>query len=883
MLFALTACGGGGGGGAGDGTSGAPMLSGRIADGYINGATVFWDCNGNMTLDADEPSTTSGPGGEYHIAPSPTPKAPLLACSLRAKIPGEAIDEDTGASVGTPYMMSAVDGQPQFISPITTLQSIGLYSESELKRKFPDGAFLPVGSDYMAAGDSGRQQHNAAKYIAIALQSVNGLIATDDAQVRRDALGRAMAYVPSEAFTTLNATPSALAAFLASTPKLDQAINPVSATLERGDFTLVESAFSGPNDPRRKYVQMALDSITKYRDVAVVGSNVYWGLIPNAERTAWSSQIVGGSNGFTDSDTVNSVRSILLAAQQKATEEIEAERGKVVKKMATVFAKNAADMTITSIDSAVKLLPASSLISRSLGITKINKIKLNATRVTTYLNKIGGITKFTNDCADLAADLVFIDSLGELTETGKIVDVAVSLGKCSAGLAKAEKISLIFEDIAAGKAFGEGAEEGSLIEMLKALSDATAALMDAAGLSTASAIYSETLGMFIASVYSVHDLNKTSMKASTVFEEKTKGIIANFLKVADAAGSAMVSARLSPYIQPKHSINIELPIGATVGQPIGVDINQRLPQSFMYKINWGDYPNGKQVNGGASNWTSGSGGGYSTSLAATYTMPGNYDVTIELYDMSLGGAVVPFQILGKTIAVSCPSGTTVNPDGDCVAMTITPSLAIAFTDKAGAVAKGWDVTSGVTFVDGRNGGRAAKFGGTGNPGHIRVPNNASLMFTNEATFDLWARIDASSGMNGYGQSVSSNWAMSLLAKSHDVNGVALLTYSEGVGFATYDATWSGAGCRNIPLAAPPGIGEWYRVTATVSQTTGTKTYINGKLYGECPNARPSFSQMNMQDLYIGKYSDYWYPLNGAIQDVRIYQKALSQAEVQSLP
>ena len=41
--------------------------------------------------------------------------------------------------------------------------------------------------------------------------------------------------------------------------------------------------------------------------------------------------------------------------------------------------------------------------------------------------------------------------------------------------------------------------------------------------------------------------------------------------------------------------------------------------------------------------------------------------------------------------------------------------------------------------------------------------------------------------------------------------------------------------------------------------------------------------MNGQDLYIGKYRDAWYPLNGAVQDIRIYQQALTDAQVQALP
>lgn len=423
VVLALTGCGGSGSGSDDAIKLDAPMLSGRIADGYINGAIVFWDCNGNMTHDADELSTTSGPGGKYQIAASPTPKAPLLACSLRAKVPAEAIDEDTGAPVGVPYMMSAVNGKPQFISPITTLQNLGVYSEDELKNKFPADAFLPVSTDYIASGDSGRQQHNAAKYIAVALQSVNGLITTGDAQARGDALGRAMAYVPSEAFTKLNATPTTLGTFGESIPQLDQEINQWSATLDRAEFAAIESAFSGPNDPRRQFVQLALESI-KNNPQAVIGNRVNWNLVPLSERSVWGSQIIGGHNGFVDSSEVESLQQSLQASTIKAIAEIEAAKNRHDNSLLKVVVKNGAEMLSTSLDSAIKVVPSLKAISKTKGLTSKYKFKKAAAialdktkRASVFLIKVGA------NCTSLVTDLGFGESPEEFTSVSNLLDI----------------------------------------------------------------------------------------------------------------------------------------------------------------------------------------------------------------------------------------------------------------------------------------------------------------------------------------------------------------------------------------------------------------------------------------------------------------------------
>lgn len=138
--FALTllvsACGGGGSGGtdiavgntdssdnieqpigAANQTELAVTVTGRVADGYIRGATVCVDINKNDACDADEPFAITVEGGAYDLAvPEAHTDKPIVAA-----IPAAAIDEDTGEAVGQPLVFIAPADRPEFLSPITTL------------------------------------------------------------------------------------------------------------------------------------------------------------------------------------------------------------------------------------------------------------------------------------------------------------------------------------------------------------------------------------------------------------------------------------------------------------------------------------------------------------------------------------------------------------------------------------------------------------------------------------------------------------------------------------------------------------------------------------------------------------------------------------------
>jgi YD repeat-containing protein len=261
-------------------------------------------------------------------------------------------------------------------------------------------------------------------------------------------------------------------------------------------------------------------------------------------------------------------------------------------------------------------------------------------------------------------------------------------------------------------------------------------------------------------------------------------------------------------------------------------------------------------------------------ICARHTSSSSYSTTTTT-TVTVGGVSSSFQ-----------SSTLANPGGGGGS-----GMKIGF-DSASLNALGATYSGSYQFITGRNGGAAIKFSGPNQPGHVRLPNRPEWQFTTGATFDLWARVDSATGMDGFGNTNSSNWAMALIAKSHDNTGFAISTNapdpnSSGTGygfaaFASMDSSWSGTGCQ--ALKRNPGIplNTWFRLTLTASSTGGVATYLNKELIYTCPNARPNFSVANQQDLYIGKFSDSWYPLNGAIQDLTIYQTALTATQVQAL-
>ncbi|MSN27402.1 MAG: hypothetical protein GJV46_16255 [Geobacter sp.] len=177
-------------GGSGSTPATSTAVSGKVADGYLVGATVFLDKNSNYQLDSGELSTMTDANGAYtlNMAAADVGKYPIVAMAIQ----GVTIDKDFPAAAMTSgYMLSmpatAVSGavNSNFISPMSTIirekmaaNSGMTFNDSKVQLRNQMG--LPVGidmmADYIAGSMSGT---NATQYQAMhtTAQQMAGLMA----------------------------------------------------------------------------------------------------------------------------------------------------------------------------------------------------------------------------------------------------------------------------------------------------------------------------------------------------------------------------------------------------------------------------------------------------------------------------------------------------------------------------------------------------------------------------------------------------------------------------------------------------------------------------------------------------------------------------------
>lgn len=133
ILMLTTACGGGGSSSTKANSAPAPTpapsysFSGKVIDGYVSGASVWLDINGDKIHNNDEPIAVSGDAGDYTLELNGAEKECLAYATLYVDVPVGAIDEDLG-EVTEAYQMSKPpqltpisDTDLLHISPLTTV------------------------------------------------------------------------------------------------------------------------------------------------------------------------------------------------------------------------------------------------------------------------------------------------------------------------------------------------------------------------------------------------------------------------------------------------------------------------------------------------------------------------------------------------------------------------------------------------------------------------------------------------------------------------------------------------------------------------------------------------------------------------------------------
>ena len=177
---------------------------------------------------------------------------------------------------------------------------------------------------------------------------------------------------------------------------------------------------------------------------------------------------------------------------------------------------------------------------------------------------------------------------------------------------------------------------------------------------------------------------------------------------------------------------------------------------------------------------------------------------------------------------------------------------------------------------------AYNFAGLSNPQIIRVPNSPTLQFGNQASFSLWVHMNSFYGMDGWGNASATGFHV-MFSKDFDrcclyegIGGMANGNFSSN----GYSNGWYSGILLNIDTVPGSSLGQWYNITYVFTPTEA-RMFSNGQLVAT-KSGTTTFANSNSKDLYFGRLNPFWYPLNGKLDDVRFYNRALSNAEVWEL-
>lgn len=267
-------------------------------------------------------------------------------------------------------------------------------------------------------------------------------------------------------------------------------------------------------------------------------------------------------------------------------------------------------------------------------------------------------------------------------------------------------------------------------------------------------------------------------------------------------------------------------------------------------------------------------------------IPALIDYLLQGQDSPYSGQV-SIDILSAYIDYLLNGETSVDLDGGLVAYYPLDGNAQDMSGNGNhGVATNVTATQGITGVQ----GTAYRFGGTDSPGYIRVPNSSSLRFSDGFTFSCFVKPMDWRGMNGSGAIVD-HGSHCIFAKSSDQTGPAMMFSGEDDGLHVWCGSvnsqnqWANIGSSDF-MSNGDFLNKWVHVVVTYSASKRkARLFVNGNLINERFLTTPvDYSMMNSSDLYLGRFktSNWWNPMNGALDEVRIYNRALNVPEVQEL-
>ena len=210
-------------------------------------------------------------------------------------------------------------------------------------------------------------------------------------------------------------------------------------------------------------------------------------------------------------------------------------------------------------------------------------------------------------------------------------------------------------------------------------------------------------------------------------------------------------------------------------------------------------------------------------------------------------------------------------------------LHLKFDDQK--VDEGAKAVGKVDFAEGKKGG-ALKLDGTG---HVEVANSDVLDKVQAESYTVMAWFKPESVPSGtesandarFGIVIKAGWHTGL---SYNNEKQFVMEHWLSPAAGSEEPVWAGAGTWEDSSDA----GKWYHVAGVVDRKAGaTKLYLNGELKNSADwEAGKASRDPGKQPWRVGIASpgaEKWgWPAKGLIDDVRIYKKAISDAEIAAI-
>jgi len=179
--------------------------------------------------------------------------------------------------------------------------------------------------------------------------------------------------------------------------------------------------------------------------------------------------------------------------------------------------------------------------------------------------------------------------------------------------------------------------------------------------------------------------------------------------------------------------------------------------------------------------------------------------------------------------------------------------------------------NGATLTSDRFGnvGKAYSFNGSG--AFINVPNSSSLQFNSQITISIW--------LNAFILNSPANYLLSKGADGGTPYSWTMPAWPTGL--MELNLWNNNNGNYTISTSTPISTNQWRNVVITYDGIMG-KTYLDGQLNNSVPFTASVFS--NIYDLKFGRRhtSGLPYFFNGKLDDIAIYNHALTATEIQQL-